>query len=659
VSRSRAALGWIWPSVVASCGATVLDCLLLQRRRSYFTGGFLSVDSISTLGQAVAFVAGSLLADIAVLGPIVLVALWLGERSGFSRGARLTAALVLALAPVAAADFVSYQLQSFLGDGFDFALMWDLVGRRPSEILAVSSSHFASIVWVAAVGLAITVAGAILIRRAAGRHARNRSIGLRRAIVALAVVSIGGTAVVTAQRITSDVLDNGLKRKPTARALGILVDVVSDVDRDGFGILGRFRDPDPFDSRVYPFAADIPGDGIDQDGVGGDLPVGDRPYREPPDDAPVWRSRQSVVLIALESFRADVRGALVDGEPVTPVLDQLAREGLAVPYAYSHNGYTVQSRYHIFSGSVAGLRRSTLIDDFKANGYETAYFSGQDDSFGGPEEDVGMARADVSFDARMDVEHRYTRFATPGSLAVPFNVLNERIASFLASRHKNRPLFLYANFHDTHFPYHHASVRPLLRSSPVLQQFDIVASRRDELLAMYRNTAANVDRAIGDLLARVRRSVGEDVGVIVLSDHGESLFDQGFLGHGYALNDAQTRIPLVVAHLPIAIVQPFGQSDLRDDIRAAMAAAPGAPSLRADPAREVFQYLGTVDQPAQIGLAGLDRQLVYDFRTNLVSAGTSPWKHAEALAPADHEVFLRLIRMWERMILAKRGGGDH
>ena len=96
-------------------------------------------------------------------------------------------------------------------------------------------------------------------------------------MVALAVVSIGGTAVVTAQRIASDVLDNGLKRKPTARALGILVDVVSDVDRDGFGILGRFRDPDPFDSRVYPFAADIPGDGIDQDGVGGDLPAGISP----------------------------------------------------------------------------------------------------------------------------------------------------------------------------------------------------------------------------------------------------------------------------------------------------------------------------------------------------------------------------------------------
>ena len=64
------------------------------------------------------------------------------------------------------------------------------------------------------------------------------------------------------------------------------------------------------------------------------------------------------------------------------------------------------------------------------------------------------------------------------------------------------------------------------------------------------NTTSNVDRAIGDMLERVRKALGREPGVIVLSDHGESLFDEGFLGHGYTLNDAQTRIPLVVSGLP-------------------------------------------------------------------------------------------------------------
>ena len=39
----------------------------------------------------------------------------------------------------------------------------------------------------------------------------------------------------------------------------------------------------------------------------------------------------------------------------------------------------------------------------------------------------------------------------------------------------------------------------------------------------------------------------------------ESLYDDGFLGHGIAINDIQTRIPLIVANLPVAVAQPFGQ----------------------------------------------------------------------------------------------------
>ena len=101
----------------------------------------------------------------------------------------------------------------------------------------------------------------------------------------------------------------------------------------------------------------------------------------------------------------------VDGQPVTPVLDEL-RAGGSRRYAYSHNGYTVQSRHHIFAGSVAGLRgATTLIDDFNATGYETAYFSGQDESFGGADVDVGFARASVSYDARQDRDRRYSTFA--------------------------------------------------------------------------------------------------------------------------------------------------------------------------------------------------------------------------------------------------------
>ena len=80
---------------------------------------------------------------------------------------------------------------------------------------------------------------------------------------------------------------------------------------------------------------------------------------------------------------------------------------------------------------------------------------------------------------------------------------------------------------------------------------------------MYRNAAANVDRAIGALRDAVRAHVGREPAVIVLADHGESLFDDGFLGHGYVLNDPQTRIPLVIAGLPVELPTPAMQADVR------------------------------------------------------------------------------------------------
>ena len=51
--------------------------------------------------------------------------------------------------------------------------------------------------------------------------------------------------------------------------------------------------------------------------------------------------------------------------------------------------------------------------------------------------------------------------------------------------------------------------------------------------------------------------LGADPAVVVTSDHGESLFEEGFLGHGYALNDAQSRIPLIVTGLPLVAGSPW------------------------------------------------------------------------------------------------------
>ena len=648
-----------WATIVVGAAAamTALDAVLLQLKRAFFTGGFQAVDYLRTPAQAFSFLVVSFAGDVAVIGVAAGAAFLLARAL---RMAWPAAALLAALAPLFGlllADVISYRLVSYLGDAFDLSLMFDLTGRNAAEIWAVSSKQLA-LPGAAVAGIAlVTVVGIRGVnRRAVKRGSAPVRFRSRPFLLTVLVIFLGGVVATTAARVLSPELDNGLKRKPSTRLLGTLVDLASDIDRDGFGVLRMPADPAPTDPRIYPYAVDQPGNGIDEDGLAGDLPLATL-YSEPSPPAARWTQRPDVVLIVLESFRADVVGTVVNGKPVTPVLDAIAARGHRVNAAYSHNGYTAQSRHHLMSGSLADLRGGTsLIDDFEAQGYQVGYFSGQDDSFRGMS--VGAERADVMFDARQARNERYSTFSTAGSLAVPASTVLDRVRKFLGARSHETPLFLYVNFHDTHYPYWHNGMPNAFTDAP-LSESAISPSRRDALRATYYNATSYVDAAIGQLLAQVNDTTGRRPAVIVIGDHGESLFDDTFLGHGYALNDPQTRIPLLAADIALDIREPFGQSDLRGAIGEALAtAAPQAmPSARVDNSKNVFQYLGVLDRPGQIGLIGAASRITYDFRSGRVCVDDQPCAPAAHVGEPQQSRYLELIRRWESMIVARATAG--
>jgi hypothetical protein len=646
--------GWWTLTFVAAALLTAFDGFLIQQKKSFFTGGFLAADHATGLQDVLGFAIASLASDAAVAGLLIAIGLRAFARTMLTSLARSLAVMSLALTPLVISDFADYRLLTYLGDAFDVSLMFDLTGRRAEEILAIAMPHLIVPAFMV-VGLGTITGGLIWavnrINPGSASHIRVRS-----RIYIAAVAFFGATVVATtAVRASSDMMENGLRRKPSGGLLAFVVEFVSDVDRDGYGIGGYMPDPAPFDPAIYPHAPDLPGNGLDEDGVGGDLPGGTPPYIERRILPPLWQTKPNVVLIVLESFRADAVGSTVNGKPVTPSLDGLAAKGISARAAYSHNGYTTQSRFHIMSGSLASLRRDgTLVDDFKANGYEVGYFSGQDESFESAQFDVGFDRADVAYDARQDKHRRYSTFTTPGSLAVPYQTVQERVADFMARRDAGRPLFVYINFHDTHYPYHHGGIQPLVSSAP-LPEAKINPARAAELRETYLNTAANVDRAIGATLRTIMQHLASPPAIIVTADHGESLFDEGFLGHGYALNDAQTRIPLIVTGLPVTIYEPFGQIDLRDAISAALTggATDAPPEIRTGTRKAVFQYLGNFNRPRQIAFQTESSRVIYDFRTRLVGVGSGAWQRPEVLPKDTLGAFRQLIHFWERMVLAR------
>jgi hypothetical protein len=404
---------WPWQWVVLTAlGAimeTTLDAALLQRKYDFFTGGFLSIAHLQGVADTVAFIVTSLIADAAVLSLLVGVGLWVFSRTPCHQGVRSVVVLGIALSPLVITNFFSYRLMAYIGDVFDLGLLFELAGGNPLEILAVSFPQLIAAVLMVC-GVVTLVSGGIW---ALHRYLPSepdhtpREPWVRKLLVLPTIVFISGLGISSAARMSSDVLDHGLRRKPSVALLGEIVEWCSDVDRDGYGLLRQPIDPAPFDPHVFPYAIDLPGNGIDDNGVGEDLPLERAGYTENGAYTPPWRFTPPIVFILLESFRADVIGALHHGTPVTPVLNALAARGISVQHAFSHNGYTVQSRHHLFAGSLANLREGTsLINDLQANGYQVAYFSAQDESFGDSAMGIGFDRADIAYDARIEPHRR-------------------------------------------------------------------------------------------------------------------------------------------------------------------------------------------------------------------------------------------------------------
>jgi Sulfatase len=647
---------WALLTGIAAVVATTFDALLLERKSGLFGGGYLAETYLHGPIETVTFLCVSLVVDATLLGLLVAPALWIASRLRLNTAGRSFLTLSLALLPVVAANFISYELFRYLGDLLNLSVLFDLTDRSAVEMLAMAMPHLLLpvLALAAAVFIILGVGWALnhFIPAPFGPELHEPR-GHRRVLRVMAGLFLVGMVALSIGRLSNTAIDAGLARKPSGQALSYLVQKGSDIDQDGFGLFSRPADPDPWNAAVSPFALDLPGNGVDENGVGGDLPAASPAYEEGGSRAGRWARTPPVVLVILETYRANLLNLTVDGKAVTPILNGLAASGTAASLAFSHNGFTVQSRYHIFTGSLAGLRGSSLIDDFKANGYETAFFSAQDESFGG-DMDVGFDRADVAYDARQDVDLRFSQFTSPGSLAVPYTVLLERVTTFLARRDRTKPLFLHLNFQDAHFPYVHAGIRPLISRS-VVPRRQLGADRAHDLRSMYLNTAANVDWALGQALERVRRTIGEEPAVIVTSDHGESLFEDGALGHGFALNDYQTRIPLVASGLPVRLIEPIGQSDLRDAIWKALESPSDvlAPSVVRDSTKHVFQYIGVLRAPKQIALRSVSHRVTYHVHRGVVRFDDGPWRKPESLDRDERREFLRVVQTWERMKLAQ------
>jgi arylsulfatase A-like enzyme len=246
-----------------------------------------------------------------------------------------------------------------------------------------------------------------------------------------------------------------------------------------------------------------------------------------PVDSPA-SAKPNIVLITLDSTRADRMGFMGAHSGLTPDLDGIAHQGMVFAQAYAQAPATVASDATVLTGAYPQTHRASefavplattlpyLPDLLHSSGYRTAAFVGSIllDPRNGPFQgyDRGFDVYDAGFHQAQRGENRFQSVERHGDQVVA------RAMNWLAAN-KQRPFFLWVHLQDAHAPY----------------------------ATSYDRAVAAADAAVRKLVSFLRsQSLYDDALIVIASSQGESLGAHGEETHGIFLYDETIHVPLVL-----------------------------------------------------------------------------------------------------------------
>ncbi len=268
----------------------------------------------------------------------------------------------------------------------------------------------------------------------------------------------------------------------------------------------------------------------------------------------------NVIFVILDAARAMQFGAYGYARPTTPEVDRLAAEGILFENATTPAVYTLGAMSSIWSSQQTDRHQSevsfsaslpkdrlTLGELLSARGIATAGF-------------VANAVAGASFGFERGFAEFHEIYKDLGSGAAGF----AKAEPPWIERNKDRRFILYLHFREPHFPYDppppfdtrfgpEGPIRGRSRSDAAFFT-DLNQGRRkpvagevEHLVRLYDGNLAYADQQLG-LLRQSMEAAGvwEKSVVILAADHGEGLFEHGWIGHNVQLYEESVRIPLIV-----------------------------------------------------------------------------------------------------------------
>jgi len=246
----------------------------------------------------------------------------------------------------------------------------------------------------------------------------------------------------------------------------------------------------------------------------------------------------NIILITLDTTRADRLGFLGSNRGLTPNLDILANQSVVFTRAYAQVPLTTPSHaalltgaYPQFShiedlGAPLGADLPYLPDLLHHDGYHTAAFLGAyilDPAATAPGFQRGFDVYDANFHQRKPGEDRYKSVERRAE-----DVANRALGWL--SHHQQRPFFIWLHFYDAHDPYdppepfktHYASFP-------------------------YDGEIAYTDSIVGSLVEVLRKhGLYQDSVIAIAADHGEAFGEHGEERHGMFLYDETIHVPLLL-----------------------------------------------------------------------------------------------------------------
>lgn len=318
------------------------------------------------------------------------------------------------------------------------------------------------------------------------------------------------------------------------------------------------------------------------------------------------KKKPNIVLITIDSLRADFVGYQNEKEKNTPFLDSLARKS----YAFTNAISTANPTFFCFSSIMTGVlpftfgkylgipddpKIKTIAEVLKANGYNTyafladspalysiyGYQRGFDHYDDGYEDTnkVYLSSLEFLWKFREKIPENLLRileiirtfiqaiFLSPQH-SVPGSKLNKKVM-LKFDHQKKEPFFLWLHYMDNHLPYFSGLNKYFFQDkNPIQKIYNKVIFYKELAISLrkmkiknykiteifreaYRSSVKYTDEYVGKIIVFLKHKYPNTV-FIITSDHGEAFMEHGLLGHeSFSVYNEVIHVPLII-HIPSA-----------------------------------------------------------------------------------------------------------